>query len=142
MMSHETDPFDELPEAIIERLRSRDRGVSMLTPRVDQTVVERARTQFAARRSRPAARRWYTARVAAAAAAVGLVALFIARPFDQSRQDAQRVADDVDGSGQVDILDAFALARARQADPGTVSQELIDALAERIVSLGPQESLL
>lgn len=141
-MSHETESFDQLPDAIIERMRARDGAVAVLTPAVDRTVAERARAQFAPRRTRPAARRWYVPTAAAAAAAVALVALFVARPFDEARVESFRVADDVDGSGQVDILDAFALARARRDDPDAVSQDRIDALADRIVSLGSPEALL
>ena len=43
--------------------------------------------------------------------------------------DAHLAADDVDGSGRVDILDALALARAGAA------QSQVDSLAERVVSL-------
>jgi hypothetical protein len=75
-------------------------------------------------------RRWA---VTAAAAAV-LVALLVVRPVGELGR-APLVADDFDGSGRVDILDAFALARSRAADPARISQADIDALATRIVSL-------
>lgn len=140
-MTPENDNFDDLPEALIERLRASERDPSQLTPAVDRAVLAAAETQFAPRRRRTAAgRRWYYP--AAAAAAVALVALFVARPFDNERPEAIRLADDVDGSGQVDILDAFALARAREADPGAVNQARIDELVRRIVTLGPSEAVL
>jgi len=140
-MTPETEQFADLPEALIERLRARERSVSQLTPAVDRAVLEAAKEQFAPRHSRPAVvRRWYYP--AAAAAAVALIALFVARPFDDERPDALRLADDVDGSGQVDILDAFALARARAADPADVNADRIDSLMRRIVSLGPSEAVL
>jgi hypothetical protein len=141
-MSQENEPFDQLPDAIIERLRARDRTVAQLTPAVDRELARRARAQFARRQSRAPARRWRAPAAVAAAAAVAIVALFFARPFAVDRMESARLADDIDGSGQVDILDAFALARARRDDPAAVSQQRIDALAARIVSLGSPEQLL
>lgn len=135
-MSTEPEQFDQLPEAIVERLRARDTRVSMLTPAADRAIREAARARFAPRRPATAPRRrWLYP--AAAAAAVALVALMLSRPFEETQTVAPALADDVDGSGRVDILDAFALARARAADPGAVSQGRIDALTDRIVSLGP-----
>ncbi|MGH7337603.1 MAG: hypothetical protein ACREI7_08500 [Myxococcota bacterium] len=64
------------------------------------------------------------------------------RPLDEVGTDARLAGDDVDGSGRVDILDAFALARARAADPARVAQGEVDALAGRIVSLRPAGTVL
>jgi hypothetical protein len=57
------------------------------------------------------------------------------RPFD-----SVSVADDVDGSGRVDILDAFALARLQAAGDAGIGDDRIEALAARVVSLGPQRA--
>lgn len=141
-MNQDSEHFDQLPDAIVDRLRADERAVSLLTPAIDREIGERARALFAPRQSRPPARRWRAPAAVAAAAAVALVALFIARPFGVERMESVRLSDDIDGSGQVDILDAFALARARRDDPDAVSQQRIDALAERIVSLGLPEGLL
>jgi hypothetical protein len=140
-MSHEPEQYDALPDAIVERLRSRDRAVSILTPEIDRQVAEAARQQFATRRSRSGrTQRWrYPAAVAALAA---LVALFLVRPLDTPSPSDARLADDVDGSGQVDVLDAYALARRRAEDPSAVSQERIDRLTRRIVSLSASEVTL
>jgi hypothetical protein len=71
----------------------------------------------------------------AAAAAAILAAVLVLRPID-----APRSPDDVDGSGRVDILDAFALARLRAAQgDSAASQERIDMLAERVVALAALE---
>ena len=52
------------------------------------------------------------------------------------------VANDIDGSGVVDILDAFALARMQAADRTPAAQAEIDALSMRIVALdGSPEKL-
>ena len=140
-MTQETEQFDQLPDAIVARLKARDRSLALLTPAVDRAVETAAREQFAPRRSRTAAAQgWrYTA---AAAAAVALIAVFIAQPFAPDEALRPRLADDVDGSGRVDVLDAFALARSREIDPGAVSQSRIDALLAGIVSLDSGEGAL
>jgi anti-sigma-K factor RskA len=140
-MTQETEQYDQLPDAIVARLRARDRGLALLTPVVDRAVEAAAREQFAPRRSRTAAAHgWRYA--AAAAAAVALIAVFIAQPFAPDEALRPRLADDVDGSGRVDVLDAFALARSRANDPGSVSQSRIDSLVARIVSLDDGEVAL
>lgn len=125
---------EELPLIIAERLRARDRSVPVLTPQVDRTVMDAARTHFAARPARRAAvyRRW---NLPAAAAAAMLLALLWLAPSSRFGPDEARLTEDIDGSGRVDVLDAFALARLRASDPGRVRQEDIDALMARIVSL-------
>lgn len=127
---------DDLPAAIVARLARADRAVPIVAPRTDEAVVGAARAQFASRPRRAAVLRPRWAVPAGAVAAAILVALIVVRPFD-----APRSADDVDGSGRVDILDAFALARMRAAQgESAATQERIDALAERIVALAPPRS--
>ena len=141
-MNQETEQFDQLPEALVARLKARDRTVAVLTPEIDRAVDDAARTQFAPRRRRiaAAARGWRYGAVAAAA--VALLAVFIAQPLVRDEVGPQALADDVDGSGRVDVLDVFALARTRAADPDAVSQRRIDAVAARIVALGNGEAVL
>jgi hypothetical protein len=126
---HDSEPqFEELPEAIVARLRRSDRSQPIVDPRTDRAIIDEGRRYFAAkpRRARRPAIRWA---LPLAAAAALLVAVLVLRPFG-----LQRSADDVDGSGRVDILDAFALARS-QAD-----RDSVDALAARIVSLDAQRT--
>jgi hypothetical protein len=138
-MTQETENLDQLPDAIVERLRVRDRSLSILTPEVDRALHRAAQARFSRRSSPPVARRWFYPAVAAAAAVV--IAVIVTRPFgadpglEVTSVGTPFVADDVDASGQVDILDAFALARAREGDSNAASQARIDALASRIVSL-------
>jgi hypothetical protein len=127
---HDPEPqFEKLPDALVARLERADRFEAIVDPRTDRAVIDGARRYFLAARPRRARRpvmRWALP-LAAAAALLG--AVLVLRPFGP-----QRSADDVDGSGRVDILDAFALARS-QAD-----QQKVDALAARIVSLGEHRS--
>lgn len=119
----------ELPRDIVERLERLDRSVSMLTPAVDRQVREAAAAHFAERpdSERPASRRWA---VLGTLAAILVAGAFLVRM--QTGMEATLLANDIDGSGVVDILDAFALARMDGA-PG--SQAEIDALIRDIVAL-------
>jgi hypothetical protein len=80
---------------------------------------------------RSARRRWA---VPFAAAASLLLAAILMRPL---LLDTAPAADDIDGSGRVDILDVLALARTRaeRGDAASISQARIDALAYSIVAL-------
>lgn len=130
------DDAADLPAAIVARLARADRAVPIVAPRTDEAVLAAARAQFASRPRRAAVRRSRWAVPVGAVAAAILVALVVVRPFDAPRSE-----DDVDGSGRVDILDAFALARMRAAQgDSAATQERIDALAERIVALVPARS--
>jgi hypothetical protein len=127
---HDPEPqFEELPDALVAKLERADRSQAIVDPRTDRAVIDDARRYFVASRPRRARKPVIRWALPLAAAAALLVAVLVLRPFG-----LQRSPDDVDGSGRVDILDAFALARS-QAD-----QESVDALAARIVSLGPQRS--
>ena len=127
---HDSEPeFQKLPDALVARLERADGLQPIVDPRTDRVVIEGARSYFAAARPRRARRPVMRWALPLAAAAALLVAVLVLRPLG-----LQRSADDIDGSGRVDILDAFALARS-QAD-----QETVDALAARIVSLGAQRS--
>jgi hypothetical protein len=123
--------FDELPREIVARLRAADRAQPIVDPRTDRAVLDAARSFFSGRpeaRAAQRARRLLPAAVAAAAAVV--LAVLVVQPLDRLAPHP----DDVDGSGQVDILDAFALARA----PG--GEERSRALAARVVTLSPRSA--
>jgi hypothetical protein len=133
VMNEPNRQFDELPDEIVIGLRRIDRSQPIVDPRTDRAVLAQAQEYFAARperRSIAGRGRWA---VALSAAAMIVVAFLVVRPIDQLGIVSGR--DDVDGSGRVDILDAFALARLRDANAGSVSAARIDALAERVVSL-------
>jgi hypothetical protein len=129
----------ELPAPIADRIRARDRSIALLTPEVDRAVIDSAHRYFSKTRRlvRPV-RRW----APAVAAAVALVIIAIVAPFSELSDRRNLSVDDIDGSGQVDILDAFALARRRTAEPDIVEQTRIDELARRIVALSGRGTTL
>ena len=125
-MNRNDEEFDDLPEALIQELRSADESVPLLTARVDREVLKMAREQFATRRSawrRPA---W------AAVAATVLLAVVIGQPM------LERSAAPSLSPRQPDISDVLRLARERASQPG--AQAEIDALAQRVVALAPGSS--
>lgn len=85
------------------------------------------------RRGRRGGMRWAAG---VAAAAVVLAAFLIVQPVPRL---GPFDPDDIDRSGRVDILDAFALARMR-AEGGPVTAAEIDALAMRVVALEPRQA--
>ena len=131
-MHPDTEQLETLPPAIASRLRALDRGQPIVDPRTDRAVLEAASTYFAARPTTARARRPRWALPLGAAAAV-LLAAVLMRPlvFDAPS------AEDVDGSGSVDVLDVLALARMRAAggDASGITDARIEDLAYRIVSL-------
>jgi hypothetical protein len=126
---------DDLPGAIVARLRRADGSQPIVDPRTDRAVLDEARSYFAARPQRAAARRARWALPLGAAAAV-LAGWLVVGPFGSMRVPSP---DDVDGSGRVDVLDVLALARASAAR-GDTADPRVDELAARIVSLGAPRS--
>lgn len=125
-MTHNDDQFEELPEALIEALKSADEAVPVITARVDREVLKMAREQFAGRK--PA---WRRRPAWAAVAATVLIAIFIV----QLDQPMQQAAQPMRVAYSADISDVLRLARERAGDPA--AQAEIDALAMRVVSLSP-----
>ena len=120
-MTHNDNEFEELPDSLIEALKSADEAVPLITARVDREVLKMAREQFADRKAawrRPA---W------AAIAATVLLAVVIGQP------QFQRSSMPVMSPRPPDISDVLKLARARAGESG--AQAEIDALALQVVSL-------
>src|SRR5881409_454977 len=98
-----------MPKALTEKLRAAASRTSVLVPEaVDETVLSRSRLYFAQIRQRRSKARqpWWLA----AAACVALLAFVGLSLFERTRYERA----DIDHSGRVDILDAFALARRIQ----------------------------
>ena len=131
-MDPTTEQPETLPAAIASRLRALDRGQPIVDPRTDRAVLEAARAYFDGRPAAARARRSRWAIPLGAAAAV-LLAAVLMRPLVFQPPSA----DDVDGSGSVDVLDVLALARMRAAagDASDITEARIEELAYRIVAL-------
>jgi hypothetical protein len=146
--SHDSDAGVE-PRASPEL--ARDLGALFAAPEqrvpavINERILSRARAQIMgqSRRRRPPLLRWAGAAAAAAAVVLVCVWLSVTQPRPQTRF-ASAVPADVDGNGQVDILDALVLARqvdAHQADAidvnhdGVANRGDVDAVAMLAVSL-------
>ena len=127
-MTHEKDQSDRLPESLVAELKQADEPGPLITARVDRTVADLARRQFASRpdRRRRAAPMWL------AAAATVVLAVFVLQTQYGPQQDVTELYTDVDDSGQIDIADVLVLARGNK---GTLTQAELDAFAMRVVSL-------
>ena len=132
----------DLPDELIQGLARLDKAVAVMSPDADRRIAEAARAHFGERprRARAAGRRWAMAGSLAASLLVGVLFWRAQTPVEDLR--VASVANDIDGSGVVDILDAFALARMQAADRTPAAQAEIDALSMRIVALdGSPEKL-
>ena len=123
-MTDTNTPDDQLPEALIDELKRRDRAPDVITSRVDRSVAVALRAHFGAAR----APRWRNPGAWAAAAACAVVAVGLSTSYLSERGGAP-IYRDVDGSGRIDIADVLALAREG------VPQTELDAFALRIVAL-------
>lgn len=158
-------PEDEeelrLPNELVQELKRLDRAVAVVSPEADRRVAEAAGTHFGRRprRWRMTRRRWAVAGSLAASLLVGVLFWRIQTPVEPLLMVATlpRSPNDVDGSGAVDILDAFALARMARDDlpakrkrtdalarmerrgRSPAAQAEIDALAMSIVTLDGSE---
>lgn len=132
-----------LPEELMEGLAGLDKAVAVLSPETDRRIAEAVRVHFGDRPSRrapTARRRWALAGSVAASLLVGVLFWRAQTPVETLQ--VARVADDIDGSGAVDILDAFALARMEPDGRTAALQARIDALTASIVALdGSAEKL-
>ncbi len=123
-MNEQNQQLEELPRDLIQALRNEE-SVSILVPKaVDEAILRSAADQFGQRPKQP--RSWRVPAAIAATLTVGLVAVQLIRSPD--------LEGDIDGSGQVDVLDVFALARMKQNDSQIVIKD-IESLMTRIVSL-------
>jgi hypothetical protein len=143
---------DTEPEAsarLVDDLRALYGAHLSVPSDVDDRVLGMARRRFADRRPRILVLRWAGA---AALAASVLLAVLLLFPIEEAAeiqpgQVAVAAREDLDGSGEVDILDAFALARYIQDDErerpewdvnrdGVVDRGDVDVIAMSAVSLG------
>lgn len=137
----------DLPEEWVQELARLDSSVAVMSPEADRRVAEAARNHFGTRprRARPAGFRWAMAGSLAASLLVGVLLWRTYTPMGSADLRVATVAvisDDIDASGAVDILDAFALARMARGDQTLAAQSKVDALARSVVALDvPAEKL-
>lgn len=137
-----------MPPDLIQRLRLHDARPLDVPPNLERSIMLQARARLAqaAPRRRTA---WRFLVPAAAAAAVAGIVWFVQPEAHQAGGfPVQQVADDFNGDGRLDILDAFELARWQRegvrpplADVDGDEQFTVadvDAVARRAVSLGGQ----
>ena len=136
--SHEpAEPQVTAPTGLRDDLRRLYRVDLPVPPEIDDAVRTMSRRHFTARKRVRHVVRWLSA--AAAVAAVLLVLFWTTTTH-------QRSLHDIDGSGRVDVLDAFALARVidqktatkREWDvnaDGAVNRADVDAVALAAVRL-------
>ncbi len=153
-------PQDELeaPEALRDQLAALYGGKVEVPPEVDRAILTAARAHIrslrrAERRWPRLVLRWVPAGAAAAVAAI-MVLLFLVPALQPARERAEHAAapklapvrEDIDESGEVDILDAFALARRIESNnelrddwdmngDGTVNGADVDQVALAAVNL-------
>jgi len=137
-MDDNDQELETLPPALVSRLKAHDRAQPIVDPRTDRAVLDAARAYFAQRPAMMARHRRRFAMPLGAAAAVLLAVFVVTRSLGP---ESVALADDVDGSGRVDILDAFALARAARDDASGVAAARIEELGYRVVALDAPRSL-
>lgn len=134
----------DLPPSMVQGLHDAFRTPIQLDPRVDAAIAGFAHDRAIAIR-RGARRRRALKWGVAAAAGLALGAFLMVRTVWAPSHPAMALAEDVNGDGSVDILDAFALERAiagagtRLVDvngDGAVNRLDVDRIAIRAVRLG------
>ncbi|MEZ6060536.1 MAG: hypothetical protein R3C19_09260 [Planctomycetaceae bacterium] len=161
---------DELPSALVDAIRQRHGPDEIAVPgHIDEAVLADAsaylKTISKPRRASRSASRWAVGTLAATSLAAAVMLVLLPKSADPlmpaspvvadaefseaGRAEAQTAAvilrDDIDRNGQVDILDAFALARnIRRGDlqpawdqngDGQLDQEDVDQIARNAVML-------
>jgi hypothetical protein len=128
----DTDP--NIPGRLRDDLRRVYRGSIPVPGQIDERVLRAAREMDLARNRVPL--RWRVIKWAGVAAAV-VLALVIPTRLSQNSppQTPTLVAGDFNRDGLIDILDAFALARAQRDGDSSITKADIDAAAAAAVRL-------
>ena len=107
-------PNEDKLERLAEAMRNAEQNGSVFVPpTVDEAILRQARERFEGNAKRPSFRFWNWMALAGAAASIAILILIFLRikPAATARQD-------INGDGQVDILDAFALAKSMEGGKG------------------------
>jgi hypothetical protein len=153
MKPHDRPPEEpQAPARLVHALKAMRAERVFVPPSLDEAILRRARQQL-----EPAPARipspWWRAWMPWVAAAASLCLVMVVGWLATSRTPhVASVPEDVNGDGQVDVLDAFQLAReleagkpaARSLDldqDGVVDRADVELIARHAVRLTPEEHL-
>lgn len=152
MKPHANPDDPQAPARLIRALKALQSEPVFVPPASDAAILRRARQQFDPEPTRPPSV-WWRAWIPWVAAAASLCLVVVVGWLATSRNPTgvASAPEDVNGDGQVDILDAFQLAReveggqppaVRDFDQdGVVDQADVEFVARRIVKLNEGEAL-
>lgn len=144
-MRLEDDHGDAAPRRLVSDLQALHQPSAGVPAEVDEAILTRARRHLSARRRR---RRLLVCAVPVAAAAGLVLWLAVERRARDGGAGEAIAAEDVDGNGRVDIIDAYVLAlRIEQGLPsgggrwdlngdGALDRRDVDLVASRAVRIG------
>ena len=135
-----------LPEAFRSAMRSRYGPVPDVTPEIDRAILADARRHLLTNAPIIKRRRFSAWKLTALASTmVAAAVLFLALSPKSEDGPQESVAQDLDGNGRVDILDAFVMAREIRSGrgqsihdvngDGQLDQTDINEIAQRAVML-------
>jgi len=125
-------PRDEdlkAPPRLIEALRQAASEPIFVPPTIDKTIIKAAELHLNPSRQGRARRIWWWTALATASAVVVALAL-VTVPWQRS-PDGGFAVEDVNRDGQIDILDAFALAR--KVKQGISSDKNLDLNGDGVI---------
>lgn len=119
----------EAPVELVSALRRLTAEPTFVPPTLDEAILEAGRRQLV-RRPRRSFGWWFTLPGLATSAA--LIVLMVQVHWNPLRNSAAKFApEDINRDGQVDILDAFAMAR--QVRDGTAPTRVLDLNGDGVV---------
>ena len=130
-MNNDVPRDEELkaPPRLIEALRRASSERIFVPPAIDQTILKAAQRQLSPLRRARARRVWWWTGLATASAVV--VAFALVTAHWQRSANGRFALEDVNRDGQIDILDAFALAR--QVKKGNSPDQRLDLNGDGVI---------
>src|SRR6266404_2347666 len=119
----------EAPPRLIEALIQASSERIFVPPAIDRAILKTAERQFSPAGGGRSRRDWWWTGLATASAVV--VAFTLVTSQWQRVAKGRFAVEDVNGDGQIDILDAFALAR--QGKQGSASDKRLDLNGDGII---------
>jgi hypothetical protein len=108
------EPNEKKLERFATALRNAEESRRVFVPpTVDEVILKQARQRFDGKAKRRPFRFWNWLAVAGAAALIAILVFILPRT-----KPAVVAREDINGDGQVDILDAFALAKSMEIGKG------------------------